>query len=87
MDHAGVLPVKAVEVMHNGCPMCPFPTLSSLSSEHAGWDGIAMESFTNVPPVAIPDHDHPTHFINLLYPREGSRHSGDQWAGNPERGE
>lgn len=66
MDHAGVLPVKAVEVMHNGCPMCPFPTLSSLSSEHAGWDGIAMESFTDVPAVAIPDHEHPTHFINLL---------------------
>lgn len=66
MDQAGVLPVKAVEVMHNGCPMCPFPTLSSLSSEHAGWDGIAMESFTDVPPVAIPDHEHPTHFINLL---------------------
>lgn len=25
-----------------------------------------MESFSNVPAVAIPDHDHPTHFINLL---------------------
>ncbi|MBV9489710.1 MAG: helix-turn-helix transcriptional regulator [Verrucomicrobia bacterium] len=66
MHAAGVLPVRAVEVIRNGCAMCPFPTLSSLSSEHAGWDGIAMESFSNVPAVAIPDHDHPTHFINLL---------------------
>lgn len=66
MDATGVLPVKAVEVIHNGCAICPFPTLSSLSSKEAGWDGIAMESFSDVPPVAIPDHEHPTHFINLL---------------------
>jgi AraC family transcriptional regulator len=66
MDHAGVLPVKAVEIMRDGCAMCPFPTVSSLSSRHAGWDGIAMESFINMPAVAIPDHEHPTHFINLL---------------------
>jgi AraC family transcriptional regulator len=62
----GVLPVRAVEIMRDGCAMCPFPTVSSLSSQHAGWDGIAMESFTNVPAIAIPDHEHPTHFINLL---------------------
>lgn len=66
MDQTGVLPVKAVEIMRNGCPLCPFPTLSTLCSEHVGWDGIAMESFTDVPAVAIPDHEHPTHFINLL---------------------
>jgi AraC family transcriptional regulator len=66
MNQTGVLPVRAVEVMQNGCPLCPFPTLSSLSSAHAGWDGIAMESFTDVPAVSIPEHDHPTHFINLL---------------------
>lgn len=66
MDATGVLPVKAVEVMRDGCAICPFPTLSSLSSKEAGWDGIAMESFSDVPPIAIPDHEHPTHFINLL---------------------
>ena len=66
IDNSGVLPVRAVEVMRNGCSICPFPTVSSLCSQHAGWDGIAMESFTDVPAVAIPDHDHPTHFINLL---------------------
>src|SRR3569833_2980707 len=70
MDSGGVLPVKAGEVMCDGCAMCPFPTVSALCSEHAGWDGIAMESFSNVPPVSIPEHEHPTHFINLL--TEGS---------------
>ena len=62
----GVLPVEAVEVVRNGCSMCPFPTRSSLTSKGAGWDGIALESFTDIPSVAIPDHEHPTHFINLL---------------------
>jgi AraC family transcriptional regulator len=49
MDDAGLLPVKTVDVIHKGCAMCPFPTIPSLSSEHAGWDGTAMESFTDVP--------------------------------------
>jgi len=63
---AGVLPITAVEVMRNGQPMRPIPGISTLSSAHAGWHGVAMESFTNVPPVSMPEHDHPTHFINLL---------------------
>jgi len=66
MANPSILPVSAVEVIRNGCPMCPFPTRSSLTSKGAGWDGIALESFTDVPSVAIPDHEHPTHFINLL---------------------
>ena len=66
MANPGVLPVKAVEVIRNGCAMCPFPTRSSLTSKGAGWDGIALESFTDIPSVAIPDHEHPTHFLNLL---------------------
>jgi len=66
MDISGVLPVKAVEVMRNGCAVCPIPALSSLSSKRAGWDGIALESFGDVPGVSIPDHGHPSHFLNLL---------------------
>jgi AraC family transcriptional regulator len=66
MDTSGVLPVKAVEVMRSGCSVCPIPALSSLNSKQAGWDGIALESFSDVPGVSIPDHDHPTHFLNLL---------------------
>jgi len=32
----------------------------------AGWKGIAMESFSDIPGGAVPDHEHPTHFVNLL---------------------
>lgn len=66
MANASVLPVKRIEVIHNGCSVCPIPKVSTLSSEHAGWDGIALESFSDVPGVSIPEHEHPTHFLNLL---------------------
>ena len=89
MDTSGVLPVKSVEVMHNGCAVCPIPALSSLSSKRAGWDGIALESFSDVPGVSIPDHDHPTHFLNLLthgnikaqWTTEGKSRSADNGPG------
>jgi AraC family transcriptional regulator len=89
MDISGVLPVKAVEVMRNGCAVCPIPALSSLSSKRAGWDGIALESFSDVPGVSIPDHDHPTHFLNLLthgnikaqWTTEGKSRSADNGPG------
>src|SRR5690349_17474362 len=38
----------------------------AVSSRHVGWDGIAMESFNNIPACAVPEHEHPTHFLNLL---------------------
>jgi len=66
MANPGVLPVDAVEVMRSGCALCPFPTRSSITSKGAGWKGIALESFSDIPGVAIPDHEHPTHFVNLL---------------------
>ncbi len=89
MDTSGVLPVKAVEVMRNGCAVCPIPAISSLSSKRAGWDGIALESFSDVPGVSIPDHDHPTHFLNLLthgnikaqWTTEGKSRSADNGPG------
>jgi AraC family transcriptional regulator len=89
MDMSGVLPVKAVEVMRNGCGVCPIPALSSLHSKRAGWDGIALESFSDVPGVSIPDHDHPTHFLNLLthgniraqWTSEGKSRSADNGPG------
>jgi AraC family transcriptional regulator len=89
MDISGVLPVKAVEVMRNGCSVCPIPAISSLSSKRSGWDGIALESFSNVPGVSIPEHDHPTHFLNLLthgnikaqWTTEGKSRSADNGAG------
>jgi hypothetical protein len=63
---AGVLPVSAVEVLRNGRLVRPIPVLSTLPSEHVGWDGIALEAYSHVPACVIPDHDHPTHFLNLL---------------------
>ena len=89
MDISGVLPVKAVEVMHDGCSVCPIPAISSLSSKRAGWNGIALESFSDVPGVSIPDHDHPTHFLNLLtrgnikaqWTTEGKSHTADNGPG------
>jgi hypothetical protein len=30
------------------------------------WNGIAMESFDDVPACVVPEHEHPTHFLNLL---------------------
>ena len=40
MDISGVLPVKAVEVMCNGCAVCPIPAVSSLNSKLAGWTAL-----------------------------------------------
>jgi AraC family transcriptional regulator len=89
MHGSGVLPVNAVEVMRNGCAVCPIPAISSLTSKRAGWDGIALESFSDVPGVSIPDHDHPTHFLNLLthgniraqWTTGGRSHSADNGPG------
>jgi len=89
MDASGVLPVKAVEVMCNGCALCPIPVLSSLNSKRSGWDGMALESFTDVPAVSIPVHEHPTHFLNLLtrgnikaqWTTEGKSHSASNGPG------
>jgi AraC family transcriptional regulator len=66
MANSGVLPIDAVEVMKGSCSLCPFPTRSLITSKAAGWKGIALESFSDIPGVAIPDHEHPTHFVNLL---------------------
>jgi len=30
------------------------------------WNGVALEAFHNVPACTISDHEHPTHFLNLL---------------------
>jgi len=64
-DKTGVVPVEAVEVLRGGQIVSPVPALSTLSSRHVGWDGIAMESFNDVPACSVPEHEHPTHFLNL----------------------
>ena len=66
MSGTGVLPVKAVEVLCSGHAVSPIPTVSTISSRHVGWNGIVLESFNDVPACTIPEHEHPTHFLNLL---------------------
>lgn len=59
-------PVAAVDVLRHGRPDPLIPE-TSIVSRHAGrWDGLALESFTDLPPVVIPDHEHPTHLLSLL---------------------
>lgn len=66
MSNIGVLPVKAVEVLRSGHAVSPIPTVSTVSSRHVGWNGIVLEAFCDVPACTIPEHEHPTHFLNLL---------------------
>ena len=66
MTPKSVLPVHGVEVLFDGRLIRPIPAVSSLTSEHAGWDGIALESYCNVPGCEIAEHEHPTHLLNLL---------------------
>ena len=44
----------------------PIPAVSTLTGEHAGWDGVALEYYCNVPGCDIAEHEHPAHFLNLL---------------------
>jgi AraC family transcriptional regulator len=66
MTPKSVLPVPGVEVLSDGRFIRPIPAVSSLTSEHAKWDGIALESYCNVPGCDIAEHEHPTHLLNLL---------------------
>jgi AraC family transcriptional regulator len=65
---AGAVPrsAPAVEVLRHGRPDALIPETSSVATHAARWDGLALESFTDLPPVAIPDHEHPTHLLSLL---------------------
>ena len=66
MESPGILPVKAVEVIRGGQRVSPILGPSSVSSRRAGWSGIALEVFNDVPSGTIPEHEHPTHFLNLF---------------------
>ena len=66
MEKTGVLSVRAVEILHGGRLQCPFPTDPTTSSRRIGWSGFALEVFDDVPTCTLPDHEHPTHFLNLF---------------------
>jgi len=65
LDRAETLPVMGVELLRGKNIIPPFPTPSALSSRYVGWHGIALESFNGVPACSIPEHEHPTHMLNL----------------------
>ena len=66
LSETEIVPVKRVEVLRRGRSERPIPMLPTVSSRHVGWNGIAMDSFDDVPACVVPEHEHPTHFLNLL---------------------
>lgn len=66
MERVGILPVQAVEVLRSGHLVSPILAPSAVSSRLVRWNGIALEAFHNVPSSSIPEHEHPTHFLNLF---------------------
>lgn len=66
LNGTGVLAVKAVEVVRRGHAVRPLPIVPTVSSRKVGWDGIALESFDNIPAYAVPTHEHPTNYLNLI---------------------
>ena len=59
MTPKSVLPVHGVEVLSDGQFISPIPAVSTVTSEHAGWDGVAFEYYCNVPGCDIAEHEHP----------------------------
>ena len=53
-------------MLRSGHTERPIPMLPTVSSQHVGWNGIAMESFDGVPACVVPEHEHPTHFLHLI---------------------
>src|SRR5258708_15953309 len=66
MESIGISPVRAVEVIRDGHRISPILTPAAVSSRRVEWNGIALEAFHEVPASNIPDHEHPTHFLNLF---------------------
>src|SRR5258708_32403837 len=66
MESVGISPVRAVEVIRDGGRISPILTPAAVSSRRVEWNGIALEAFHDVPATNIPEHEHPTHFLNLF---------------------
>ena len=65
------LTVNGVEVLRQGL-LTPFlPNKSVLSSEIIAWEGMALEAHT-ANSCFIPEHEHPTHFLQLQTRGPGS---------------
>ena len=83
MSKTEIVPVKRVEVLRSGRTERPIPMVPTVSSQHVGWNGIAMESFDRVPACVVPEHEHHTHFLLLV--RSG-RVTCNWWANGGQRG-
>src|SRR5258708_14591352 len=66
MESVGISPVRAVEVIRDGHRISPILTPAAVSSRRVEWNGIALEAFHDVPASNMPEHEHPTHFLNLF---------------------
>lgn len=65
LERTEILPAMAVELIRDRSAIPPFPTPPTLSSRLVGWNGMAMQSFNHVPACSIPEHEHPSHMLNL----------------------
>lgn len=66
LNGTGVLAAKTIEVVRQGHAVRPLPMLPIVSSRQVGWDGVVLESFNNIPAYAVPMHEHPTNYLNLV---------------------
>ena len=58
---------RAAEVLREGRRVCLLiHAPATVSSKQNFWNGISLEAFDNIPACSIPEHEHPTHFLNLL---------------------
>ena len=61
--------------------------LPVVSSRKVGWAGIALESFNNIPAYAVPPHEHPTNYLNLIRTGQSMcRWTADGRTGSTEEG-
>src|SRR5258707_11595334 len=66
MERLGTSRVRVVEVLSEGHRTSPIPFPEVVSSWGVDWIGFALEVFHVVPASNIPEHEHPTHFLNLF---------------------
>jgi len=57
---------RAAAVLREGRRVCLIDAPATVSSKQNFWNGISLEAFDNIPACSIPEHEHPTHFLNLL---------------------
>jgi len=61
-----VHPATATPVLRHGQPDPLIPETATASIRGARWDGLALEALSDLPAVAVPEHEHPTHLLSLL---------------------